>query len=127
MPFIAELLRLDINILIIGASNSGKTYLSKYIVKSLFGNKVDYFIVISPTIYNGDWDCIPPQYQFAPQDEKTIENAIQNVINYQIKHIKDDIHVEIIIDDSIGAIKFNSPFFTKLYAYRHPKITLITI
>lgn len=126
MSSITDYLKVDSNIYFIGCRNTGKSYLARYILKCFFyKNLLSYVIIIAPTLYNGFWNCIPKKYQYNPTDA---ENAINKVLNYQKSHINDNIHACIIIDDSIGLLKFNQPWVDNLYTTcRHCKVTIITI
>ncbi len=51
---ITNYLTIDSNIFIIGSRNTGKSYFTRYILKYLFiAKKLNYTIIISPTLYNG--------------------------------------------------------------------------
>src|SRR6185437_1891330 len=121
-----KLIKEDSNIIICGKRNSGKTYLAKYFTKCFFSDqKIDYAIVISPTLFNGSWDCIPKKYHYSP---KQAQIALQKILSFQKLHFEEDIHALVIIDDSLGKINFNCPFYDNLYSIaRHYNITLITI
>ncbi len=123
---ITNYLTIDSNIFIIASRNTGKSYLARYILKCLFITKqLKYVIVISPTLYNSFQNCIPKNYQYDP---KNAEIAINKVLDFQKKHIHENIHAAIIIDDAIGLINFNTPWINNLFTTaRHPKITIITI
>ncbi len=106
MTNIAKFLHQDININIIGKRNTGKSYLTKYILKSLFiNNMLDYVIIISGTLYTGFQDCIPKKYQFYPEQAVTI---IPKILEFQRKNIKNNIHAGIILDDCLRGINFKS-------------------
>lgn len=126
MSTITDLLKQDININILGKRNTGKSHLTKYIIKNLFiKSMIDYVIVISATLYTGYWDCIPKKYQYYPKDA---EIAIKKVLTFQKAHKNENIHALIILDDCLGGIKFNDNFYTSLYTTcRHAKTTIITI
>ncbi len=110
---------------IVGSPGRGKSVFIKDMFYQLAKDKkIDYGIVICPTIYNGDYNFIPEKYQYATYKEKIIKRMMKG----QKELVENNIvkNAFIIFDDCIGEASWKSKTMAKLITtFRHLKITVV--
>lgn len=122
---IADLIQMPCVILSVGKTESGKTHMIKYLLKCLaMKGRFNYGCVISSTLFEGEWDCVPEQNRAFPTQAR---KYICRIIKYQKRWKEQGIlmHSFIVLDDCIGAINFNDALWTQIVTtLRHYGVTL---
>ncbi len=86
--------------------------------------KVSYGIVICPTIYNGAYNFIPSEYQYATYDEDVIRKLM--IGQKQLSRNNTVKNAFIIFDDCIGNAEWKSNLMQELITtHRHLKLTIV--
>ena len=104
---------------------SGKTHLMKYLTKLLAsGHKFDWVRVITPTAFNGEWkQCVGNDFVHEELDEDWLMDLLDRQAD-SVERKKQNRGL-LILDDALGAVRFNSPIWTRISASsRHYNITV---
>lgn len=119
--------QLPANILFIGMTGSGKTYLFKQLY-SKWKSEIKLTYLISPTApYSGDYDGLIDD-QYILTDMKLAKSKIQEIFEFckSQKLKRKNFQVMLIIDDSLGVINFNEDYFANMMATsRHVNLTIV--
>ena len=105
--------------LFLGKKQTGKSFMMKYLLYTASKrNRFDYVIIISPTSFNGDWDVIPESFIYQTMDDAFLENLFEIQKNNNSSLL-------LILDDTIGTVKHDSPKFQTLATSgRHFRISV---
>ena len=122
--------QLPSNILWLGMTGSGKTYAFREMYRKYWKHKVKLTYLISPTaIYSGDFDGIIED-KYILTDMDLAKSKIQEIRKFceQQKLKKRNYPVMLVIDDGLGVVDFNEPYFCNLIAMsRHINLTIVIL
>ena len=116
-------------IAIIGAKNSGKSYLLQYLLYEAMKNKTyKCGIVFCPTVrMNHSYNFIPQKYIY--DDPEQFEKVFYNYVNMLYEKYKDKIPPNfIVLDDCIGLFNTQRNLFKNFIStFRHSKISVFIV
>lgn len=119
---------LPANILFLASTNGGKTYAFKKYYNTYWKKQVKLTYVISPTaIYSGDFDGVVSD-KYILTDVGLAMAKIHEIAELckSQKLKKKHYPVMLVIDDGMGVINFNDPYFCNLLAIsRHINLTIV--
>lgn len=114
--------------LFVGEPKLGKSFAIKSLIyKYVKENHIDCVIVLSPTCkMNNDYSFVPEEYRFTDFSVETVKKIYKHLKDLKEKGV--DLRTCLIIDDSLGDLKMNSPIIKKLCStYRHPDLRLFIV
>jgi hypothetical protein len=124
---VADFLTLPGVIAISGPKGSGKTSMIAHIVYTLAKlNRIHYFKVFCPTLYNHSYDFIPEEHRHCEYNEPAIIELLDDQIFLQTKGVSRP--AMLILDDCIGTTEFKSKIWDRIATTcRHPNLTVIVV
>lgn len=124
--FPATLFNKSCIITLFGKSNSGKSYLTRYLVhQALLSKKFKQVIVFCPTKFNNDFDFLPDECLVEGYDEEFLSVYLSNLKAYAEKHKKIPPASLLIFDDVIGDLKQTDLFEHFCSTFRHYGCSMI--
>lgn len=114
-------------ILLVGSSNSGKSYLIQYLLKmGCLNNKFNFGMIFTATKYNQDFNFLPDKFVISGYNEKVLKQYLAKLEAYAKSHpvtfqqkkqgIYSNVpHNFVVFDDLIGLIPLSRIFCELLW------------
>src|SRR5579885_782036 len=115
--------------LIIGKTQSGKSHLLEYIIKTLYYNGYFSFgiIISSTSMFNNEHQYVDQRFHIIPEKaERYLKILMVKMAQY--KQQKININGFIVLDDCLGSLKWNAELWTRLACTaRHYNLSVFII